>query len=234
MIAVTFALPAESSGLVACLRDTEVTRSGNREIIRGKIASHSVVILHTGVGRKSCEERIDDFLEMERPALLIGAGFAGSVREVLPVGSLILAENFSDPQLLREAQEILRNQDVRIARLFTSSAIVDSIDERNEVARQKGADAVEMEAEYIAQACVRRGVRMLSLRVVTDSLHNPFPAPPNVLFDIERQRTNPARLLFYLLRHPIAICRLVRFGRQVRGAREKLAKAIVDLVCKID
>jgi nucleoside phosphorylase len=231
MIAVTFALPAESSGLVARLRDMEVTRSGNSEIIRGKVDDHSVVILHTGVGRKSCEEKIDDFLETERPALLIGAGFAGSVRAELPVGDLILAENFSDPQLLREAQQILRNQNVRTARLFTSSAIVDSVDQRNEVARQKGADAVEMEAEYIAQACSRQGTRMLSLRVVSDSPHNPFPAPPNVLFDIQRQRTNPTRLLFYLFLHPSAIWRLIRFGQRVRGAREKLAKAIVDLVC---
>jgi nucleoside phosphorylase len=230
MIAVTFALPAESSGFVAQLRDKEITRVGDATIIRGKIDNHSVAILHTGVGRKSCEGKIDNFLQAERPTFLIGAGFAGAVREHLQAGDLILTENFSDREWLSEAQRILSNENVRTAKLYTSPTIVDSIDERNEAARAKGADAVEMEAESIARACAARGVRMLSLRVISDSLRNPFPAPPKVLFDIQRQKTDPAQLLFYLLKHPVAIWRLIQFGGQIRKARQKLTSAIVMLI----
>lgn len=230
MIAVTFALPAESSDFVARLRDKETERSAVTDIIRGKIDNHSVAVLHTGVGRKSCEAKIDNFLQAEQPTFLIGAGFAGAVREHLQAGDLILAENFSDRQWLSEAQQILSHAKVRTAKLYTSPTIVDSIDERNEVARAKEADAVEMEAEFIARACAARGVRMLSLRVISDSLNHPFPAPPKVLFDIQRQKTDPARLLFYLLKHPVAFWRLIQFGGQIRKARQKLTSAIVTLI----
>ena len=55
MIAVSFALPTESSDLVGLLRDR---KSDEEEIIRGKIENKEVAIFHTGVGQKSCAARI--------------------------------------------------------------------------------------------------------------------------------------------------------------------------------
>jgi nucleoside phosphorylase len=226
MIAVSFALPTESSGLVALLRDRE---SDEAKIIRGKIDHKDVAIFHTGVGRKSCEVRIDNFFRAEQPRILVSSGFAGAARDDLQVGDLILAENFSDPQLLSEARRFLTSK-VHVAKLFSASTIIDSIVERNRIAREHGAAAVDMETECIAQACAARGIRMLSLRVISDTPREPFPAPPRALFDIENQRTKAARLLFYLLTHPVAIVRLIRFGGQIRKARAKLTNALADLL----
>jgi nucleoside phosphorylase len=227
MIAISFALPAEGSDLVSQLRDKRAVTRGSITIIQGKIDNHAVEIFYTGVGRKSCESKIDDFFRDERPRYFIAAGFAGSVRDDLPAGDLILAGNVSHPTLLSKAREVLHAREVT---LYTSPAIVDSIEQRNETARISGADAVDMETEIIAQACNARGVPMLSLRVVSDSPGRPFPAPPRVLFDMQLQRTKPAKLLGYLLTHPPALWRLIRFGRQVGKARAKLAGAIVDLL----
>lgn len=227
MIAVTFALPTESSGVIDLLRDR---KSDEARIIRGKIDNKEVAIFHTGVGRKSCETKIDSFLRAEQPRILISSGFSGAAREDLQVGDLVLGENFSDRQLLSEAQRILTVTNVRVAKLFTAPTIVDSIGERNNIAREDGAAAVDMETECIARACAARGIRMLSLRVISDTPREPFPAPPHVLFDIERQKTDLAKLLTYLAMHPPAILRLIRFDARVRKARETLTNAIVDLV----
>ncbi len=227
MIAVSFALPTESSDLVGLLRDR---KSDEAEIIWGKIDNKEVAIFHTGVGRKSCAGRVDNFFRAQLPRILISSGFAGAAREDLQVGDLFLAENFSDPPLLFEAQRILTSSHVRVGKLFTSLTIVDSIDERNEIAREHNAVAVDMETECIAQACAARQIRMLSLRTISDTPRQPFPAPPRALFDIENQRTKVARLSFHLLTHPGAIWRLIRFGSQIRKARATLTNAIVDLV----
>lgn len=226
MIAVSFALPTESSGFVALLRDQ---RRDEARIIRGKIDHKEIAVFHTGVGKKSCEARIVDFFRTEQPRVLVSAGFAGGARDDLQVGDLILAENFSDPQLLSEAQRILKSK-VHVAKLFSASTIVDSISERNRIARTHNASAVDMETECIAQACAARGIRMLSLRVISDTPAAPFPAPPRALFDIENQRTKAARLLFYLLMHPGAVARLIRFGGQIRKARAKLTSTIAELL----
>lgn len=230
MIAVSFALPAESSGLVELLQDKQSVEIGPARIVQGKIGEQTVAIIYTGVGRKSCQNRIDQFLDEMRPKIFIGAGFAGAVREGLKIGELVLGGNFSDSRLLLAAQEILRPQNAQTIKLFTTTIIVDSIDERNRITREQGADAVEMETEYIAAACVARAIPMLSLRAISDSPSQPFPAPPAVLFNIERQKTDGFRLAFYLLTHPLAIGRLSRFASQVAQARNAIAQGLVALI----
>src|ERR1022692_3070520 len=159
----------------------------------------------TGVQTCALPIWIDKFLGETRPKIFIGAGFAGAVREGLKIGELVLRENFSIQRLLSDAREILRQRNVQTIKLFTATTIVDSIDERNRIAREHGADAVEMETEYIAAACTAHAIPMLSLRAISDSPHQPFPAPPNVLFNVERQKTDGVRLAFYLLTHPSAM-----------------------------
>jgi adenosylhomocysteine nucleosidase len=220
MIAITFALRAESAEFAAQLR-------------KEKIDDRQIIIWHTGVGQKQCQLRMNEFFEAERPDFLISSGFAGGVREDLQVGNLILANNFSDRQLLAKAQQILTSYKVEAVKIFTSTTIINSIADRNEIARANNAAAVDMETAVIASACATHGVPMLSLRVITDSLQEPLPAPPPVLFNIEQQRTRFARLLAYLVQHPGATWRLIHFSRQIAQAREVMTSAIVVLLQKL-
>jgi adenosylhomocysteine nucleosidase len=227
MIAITFALPAESSGFVALVRNKRRAVSGDTEIIYGEINQRPVTIFHTGIGQKACQANLDNFLRVEHPDIWISSGFAGGVGEDLRVGDLFLGENFSDRELLSAAQRLLADRNVRAAKLFTSATIVDSAGQRNEIARAQGALAIDMETETIARACIAHGIRMLSLRAISDSLDESFPAPPHLLFDLERQRTDMAKLSLYLLKHPSNLWRVLRFTRRIRRARQALTDAIV-------
>jgi adenosylhomocysteine nucleosidase len=226
MIGITFALPSESSDLRRRL--SNVRRE--EHLVFGKIDNCDVAILHTGVGAKNCNERMETLLHKARPRLVISSGFAGAVGSDLHVGDLILAENFSDRELLQRADGILSERKPRVAKLFTSTSIIDSVDERNEIARVSGAAAVDMETEAILGVCNTHGIPFLSLRTISDSPKDPFPAPPHVLFDIERQRTNYGSLAAYLLRHPGSISKLLRFSKQIARSRANLTSAILALV----
>ncbi len=226
MIGITFALPTESSELRRQL--AEVRREN--DLLFGKIDNRDIAVLHTGVGAKTCNERMEILLHKSRPRLIISAGFAGAVVDDLQVGDLILAENFSNRELLTRAERILRDRRPRVSKLFTSTSIVDSISERNEMARASGAAAVDMETSAIVGVCNAHGVPLLSLRAISDSPKEPFPAPPSVLFDIEFQRTRFGRLLAYILRDPGSGWRLVRFGKQIARVRAKLTEALVALI----
>ncbi len=227
MIALTFALPDESS---AFHRRFSQAHSG-------------IAILHTGVGRKVCQERIEPFLDSQPFQFLLSSGFAGGVEPSLGAGDLLLAENFSDPALLARVRALLPlvGRDsvepgpgptaTHLARLATTDRILDHAAERDKFAREHHAAAVDMETEWIAQACAARKIPLLSLRVISDTAAAPFPAPSSVLFDLERQRTSPPHLLGYLLRHPAAIGRFIRFARQISSARANLAVAL-DLVLR--
>ena len=226
MIAITFALPAESSDFVALLEKPALNSREGVESVRGRLHGKSVAVIHTGVGRKACCERMDILLRRERFEYVISAGFAGALEKELRIGNVLVSENYSSPQLLRSPQLDLANEGIFLGRLLTVSSVIESNPERERLAAETGAAAVDMETEFIAEACADHHLPMLSLRAISDTPSEPFPAPAHVLFDLEKQQTDFARLALYLMRHPGAISRLTAFGERVAVARKALARTL--------
>jgi nucleoside phosphorylase len=231
MIAVAFALPAESSGFVRLLENRSQERRHGSVRFLGQLHGESILVLHIGVGEKVATQRIRRFFD-ERPhlRLLISAGFAGALGDELRFGDLLLAENFSRPRLLGVARRTLRDFPHQVGKLASTDRVLDSATERQRFAEKCGAMGVDMETHALAKECDRAGVPLLSVRIVTDTSAHRFPAPPHVLFDIETQKTNPVRLAFYLVTHPLAIGRLVVFSRGISSARRSLTHALDLLV----
>jgi nucleoside phosphorylase len=229
MIAVTFALPAESSEFLSPLRDKSHVDRNGITTIRGKIGDREVEVLHTGVGERVCRQRLGKFLENQRFDLLISTGFAGALNDQLEPGDLLLAQNFStfEPGRKRSSFSELR---IRTGNLLTVPVLIDSSEERERMARESGASAVDMETEFIARACAEHAIPLLSLRAITDTPQKLFPAPPNILFDIERQRTNPGKFATFFLAHPHRMPALFQFARRISQARKALAAALIALL----
>jgi nucleoside phosphorylase len=228
MIAVTFALPAESSEFLSRLRNKSRTDRNGIRTIRGNIDDREIEVLHTGIGEKVCRQRLGKFLEDQQFDLLIGSGFAGALNDELQIGDLLLAKNFSTIDLNERCS--FSGLPIHTADLLTASALIDSSEQRNNVARASGAAAVDMETEFIARACAAHGVPLLSLRVITDTPRKPFPAPPNVLFDIQQQRTDVLRFAAFFMAHPRRIAQLIQFATRIARARTALADALVKVL----
>lgn len=215
MIAVTFALPSESCDF--------------RKLLGGR--HREVKLLHTGVGAVIARARLEPFLDSQRFDFLISSGFAGGTDPSLRPGDLFLADNFSDPQLLVRACNVVVS---RVGKLVTVDRVIESAADRARVVRDHGAAAIDMETEWVGRACTERNIPMLSLRAISDTAAAPFPAPPDVLFDLERQQTNATRLARHLFSHPSAVVRLMRFARQIALARASLSAALKLLVERLD
>jgi nucleoside phosphorylase len=229
MIAVTFALPAESSEFLRRLRNQSRTDRNYIRTIRGKIGDWEVEVLHTGVGEKVCRQRLGKFFEDQQFDLLISTGFAGALNNELQIGDLLLAKNFSTIGL-NERSTSFPSLPIRTADLLTVPTLIDSSDERTEIARTSGAAAVDMETEFIARACAAHSIPLLSLRVITDTPREAFPAPAHVLFDIAKQRTDLWKLARFFLAHPNRIPSLVQFASRIANARKILATALVAIL----
>jgi nucleoside phosphorylase len=160
----------------------------------------------------------------------VSAGLAGGLDPELKLGDLLIAENYSSAALLQSPRLRLEEMSIYLADVVTAPSIIESQDEREKLAKQTGAAAVDMETEFIARACAEHGVPMMSLRAISDTVDEPFPAPANVLFDVERQKTPALRLAFYIAMHPAAIGRLKRFGKRIAEARTALTAALSSLL----
>jgi len=241
MIAITFALPAESREFLRSLTNkSRADRNGVRTV-RGKIDDRTIEVLHTGVGERVCRQRVGKFLSAtgridrgdheQHFDYLISAGFAGALNDQLRLGDLLLAKNFSTLRL--EEDFSLSILPIHTADLLTVPALIDSSEERNKLALTSGAVAVDMETEFIARGCAAHAIPVLSLRVISDTPRELFPAPANVLFDIERQQTRMLKLATHLLAHPTSVPRLVQFARRIARARKTLANALIALIDKL-
>jgi nucleoside phosphorylase len=239
MIAVTFALPAESQEFLRLLGNKCRADRNGIPTIRGKIDDRTVEVLHTGVGAKVCQQRMGKFLSSAgrnrrseqdlQIDYLISAGFAGALDDRLQPGDLLLAKNFSTIRLEENFQPLCISP-IHVADLLTVPSLIDSSEERTKLARESGAAAVDMETEFIARACAAQRTPLLSLRVISDTPRERFPAPANVLFDIERQQTRMLKLATHLLARPSRVPRLVQFARRIAHARKILADALVTAV----
>ena len=227
MIAVTFALPAESAEFLRRLGNKSRINRNGIIIIRGTIDHRSIEVIHTGVGEKICRECIAKFLENQSFEVLISAGFAGSLNHQLQVNDLLVAKNFSTVDLKHPS---LSNVSIYPANMLTVPAPIDSGEQRETIARESGATAVDMETGFIARACAAHGIPLLSLRVITDTPTQPFPAPPSVLFDVELQRTRITALARFFLANPRRIPGLVQFAKRIARTRKTLAGALVEIV----
>lgn len=230
MIAITFALPAESSDFVCRLEHLRRNSREGVENFRGQLNGTSVAVIHTGVGRKTCRERLEVLLRRENFHCLISAGFAGAVEKDLRVGHLLVSENFSNQELLSSTKLTLPEGTTFLGKLLTVPRMVESVADRESLNRKHGAAAVDMETEVIAELCAAHNLPMLSIRAISDTASEPFPAPANVLFDLARQRTDFVRLGGYLLTHPGAFGRLNAFRKRVTVARKALADALEEIV----
>jgi len=233
MIAVTFALPAESSEFLRRLGNKARTDRNRLSIVQGTIDDRTIEVLHTGVGEKICRERIANFLQDQQFDLLISAGFAGALNHELQINDLLVAKNFSTIDL-KQAHSLFSPLVIHPIDLLTVRAVIDSSEERERMARESGASAVDMETEFIARACAVHGIPLLSLRIITDTPTQPFPAPPSVLFDIQQQRTDIAALARFLLAHPRRLPCLVQFARRIARARTILTNALVEIARSIE
>jgi nucleoside phosphorylase len=233
MIAITFALPAESSDFVRLLeRPSRNSREGV-ENIRGQLHGKLVDVIHTGVGKMVCRERMEVMLRRERFEYLISTGFAGALEKELRVGHLLVADNYSTAKLLSSPQLELADEKTFLGRLATVPRMIESVGQRESINKRTGAAAVDMETETIAELCAAHDLPMLSVRAISDTALEPFPAPANVLFDLAKQKTDFVRLGSYLLTHPGAFRRLNAFRQRIGVARKALTDAL-DKILRAD
>jgi adenosylhomocysteine nucleosidase len=230
MIAITFALPAESADFVRLLEQSKLNSREGVENVRGQLHGKSLVIIHTGVGKMVCRERMEIMMRRERFEYLISAGFAGALEKDLRIGHLLVSDNYSSPQFLGSPRLELDDDGTFLGKLITVPRMIETPDQRESLNKRTGGAAVDMETETIAEMCAAHDLPMLSLRAISDTATEPFPAPANVLFDLAKQKTDFVRLGGYLLTHPGAFGRLNAFRHKIGIARKALTEALDSIV----
>jgi hypothetical protein len=90
---------------------------------------------------------------------------------------------------------------------------------------------LDMETAGIAQVCAERGVPLLCMRAVSDSVQEPLPFDLEKVID-EEQNFRAGRMIMALVRRPFRIPLALRAGRNAARAAGNLADAIIEALEK--
>lgn len=191
------------------------------------------MVAHLGVGPVAAAREARSLLSgAGKPRLLISTGFAGGLDPQLRVGDLVVARNFSSPDVCARAEALAGSMSLRLTfgTLVTRDTAIESTADKLALARETGALAVDMETAAVHEACVSAGVPMLALRAISDEATTPLPVPFDDWFDLERQRPRPWSLVKYLARHPQKILPFCRFVRGLAPARRAMADFLMGFL----
>ncbi len=230
MTAITFALPEESRDFAHALRHSGVAGNDSCRALLGNLGSHEVLLFHTGMGEARTRERMARLLEEHPVKRVISAGYAGGLDPGLSAGALFFARNYSTPQLLAQAEAILKGAAVHTGVLATTMAVLETPEDKARLARETGADGVDMETAAIDALCRERGVPMLSLRVISDTAREELAVPFSVCFDAATERPRPAALIGFLLRNPSRVRGFFHFALRMSRVRGVLTAALIRLL----
>ncbi len=130
----------------------------------------NVIVLAGGIGPKAAREAADTVLTFRQPSLIISTGFAGALRESLPIGTVIVPT-----KVLGAATEQTFRIEGGEGTLVSVDTIVDPVVKRD-LGVKYAADAVDMEAAAVAEIAQARGVRFAAVKAISDGAG--FELPP--------------------------------------------------------
>lgn len=210
MTAIVFAIEFESAGFRARLE-----------------RRMCVSVLTIGVMGKRGAPMLERLIQQHRPEIIVSAGFSGALQPGLPIGAIILAENFSDSGLLRNTP---LPESFRVGRTITVDDVLETSDQKKAAGLETGALAVDLETSHFQQVCDRNGVKMISIRAISDTLDQDIPIPAGVLLDPENGRPNPKAIFQYLFRNPSKAQDFARLLRHAKMAQQSLATGIQQIL----
>lgn len=178
-IAIAYALREEVKPLLKESRVAAKLLLKTTVLTQADFRGKSVVFCQTGVGMNPAHEGIEKLLSHFQPSLIFSVGYAGAAHPELKTGDLVMAneirsetnDRFKTDQKNREAIELLMREEqipYRIGPLLTLWKMADSETKKN--AGQSGALAVDMETAAVAAVAAKKGIPILSLRSVFDTL----------------------------------------------------------------
>jgi hypothetical protein len=202
----------------------------------------TVLVLVTGIGRKRTEAALDWLLGAPlyggvpyKPKLVLSAGFAGALQDDCRIGDLILATEVTDG-----AGKVWRTTwpgelppgewrpPLRRGRLLCVPTMVTQPAEKQKLAKQHAAVAVDMESAVVAARCARAAVPFGCLRVISDDARTPLS--PRLASIVSAGRISLPRLVTAILRSPRFTGELWKVARQTRLASRQLNLALGELL----
>jgi nucleoside phosphorylase len=169
MMILVFALPEEAR----VVRRRVQWHKPPADVSRGSFAGQDVSLAFVGIGAVRIGD-LERSIDQIKPRMIISSGFAGGIRSLLEAGDFILSTNYTDADI---AKTLRRHHQIFDATgRFVQVKRVASASDKWALNHSQGACAVDMESETIAGLCRRKGISLVTARMISDAIDEAIPA----------------------------------------------------------
>jgi adenosylhomocysteine nucleosidase len=234
-VLVTFAVEAEFAAW-RTLRAFNMLDYEGLKLWKTKAGAAEVTVLITGVGAEAAARTMDLMMRMADKDqyfdTVVSSGLAGAICETLNVGDIIapkelIAElRYSDAASERlfaddELRQFALQQGAKDANcLYTTDQILVKVRQKKACASR--AQSVDMESFEVVKQAAAWGARSVVIRAISDGATEDLPINFNLTLS-NKKEVSVTKVLVQLLKNPLALPALIRFGKQSRRAGELLA-----------
>ena len=236
-IVLLFALGLESGGFVDQLQNVVTTECSSYLEHAGDLGEQRVVVADSGVGREAAAQATEDLIKIHHPEWVVSAGFAGALDDRMRRGHILMADEVVDEKrhpltvgFKIDPRVIQATPSLHVGRLLTVDQLIRSGAEKRNLAAAFGAVACDMETMAVAQACRRRQVRFMSVRVVSDELEDTLPAEVEHLLDQTSLAGKLGAATRAVFQRPRSLKDMWRLRETALRASDRLAKFLQGVI----
>ena len=153
---------------------------GNNLVFRGGRYKHiRVACVQSGMGPAFAARGTRALLDGHSPAWVISAGFSGALKSDMRVGDIVVADSVMDKTNDTLSLDLKMPADpahgLHVGKIYMSDTLVRTVEEKQQLADQTGAIAVDMESMTVAKICHDAKVRFVAVRVISDDMSHDLP-----------------------------------------------------------
>jgi len=181
----------------------------------GTLSDHSVVVVHSGIGKVRAAACTQFLIDRFQVSQLIFVGIAGALRPSIFVGDIVISERATewdfqavsiercwyqaDSQLIASATEAAQRLGYRVlvGSVLTGDRPIFKPGEKHELSRMFNGDCVEMEGAAVAHVCSLNKVPFVLIRAVSDLADE--NAPQAIIQSFRQVSRLPAKVVLEML-----------------------------------
>lgn len=233
-VAVIAALDMELGGLFDCLTGVVTTQADGFKTHRGVWRNRGVLLVESGMGRARAAKAAEAVIHAHRPAWVVSTGFAGGLVPEVERLQIVVGNSVADISGQRLAIDVKLAADPRhglhVGRQLTVDRIVRTPAEKQALAEQHQAIAVDMETFAVAEACRATRTRFMAVRVISDSANDELPADLERLINRKSMAGKLGAAAGAIVRRPGSVKDLWNLKEQALLATDRLAKFLLSMI----
>ena len=182
-IGMVCSLPFEIDEFLGRCQRKKTYSGGSFKFVGGLYDGIRIAVVEAGTGPVRARRATMALQDAHHPRWIISTGFAGALQPDLKIGNIVVANEIVGLQGEQLKIDLGMSSDpgrgLYVGRTLTVDKMVRTVAEKQSLATQTGAIAVDMETLSVATVCRETKTRFMAVRTISDDLSADLP--PEVL-----------------------------------------------------